>query len=234
MFHTRFWEDSYVADLDPIEKLLFIYTITSPRVSLCGIYEVPIRYIATETGIDKDMIIKIFDRLGKSNKVIYKDGWVCVPKYPKYQSYNLPAVKRGLENEIKSVPPPLLSFFIERGFEFSLIKKSLPIDCQYIGNKGKDRDKEQVKVKDKEERNVPKKEKYGEFQNVLLTPNEYMKLVDQYGKEPAEVLVEELSGYIESTGKRYKSHYATLLNWARRKVNEHVKEFKKNNKVAFI
>ena len=28
--------------------------------------------------------------------------------------------------------------------------------------------------------------------------------------------IERLSGYIASTGKRYKSHYVTMLNWYRR------------------
>ena len=36
----------------------------------------------------------------------------------------------------------------------------------------------------------------------------------------ASDLVEELSSYLASSGKRYKSHYATLLNWQRRKSRE--------------
>lgn len=58
------------------------------------------------------------------------------------------------------------------------------------------------------------KQKYGEFQNVLLTDEEYGKL--QQTIPNADNLIERLSAYIESTGKKYKSHYATLLNWDRR------------------
>ena len=36
----------------------------------------------------------------------------------------------------------------------------------------------------------------------------------------ADTLVEELSQYLASSGKRYKSHYATLLNWSRRRSEE--------------
>lgn len=61
------------------------------------------------------------------------------------------------------------------------------------------------------------KNKHGEFKNVLLAEEEFKKLVDQYGTNAIKKLIEELSGYIQSSGKRYKSHYATLLNWARRK-----------------
>lgn len=56
------------------------------------------------------------------------------------------------------------------------------------------------------------KDKYGEFKNVLLTDEEYHKL------EISNLLtyIEKLSSYIASTGKRYKSHYATILNWSRK------------------
>ena len=56
------------------------------------------------------------------------------------------------------------------------------------------------------------KHTHGEFSNVLLTDDEYQKLTDK-GLLP---YIERLSSYIASTGKRYKSHYATILNWSRK------------------
>ena len=62
------------------------------------------------------------------------------------------------------------------------------------------------------------REKYGEFNNVLLTNEEYHKL------ERANLLpyIEKLSSYIASKGKKYKSHYATILTWARGEKKETV------------
>lgn len=59
----------------------------------------------------------------------------------------------------------------------------------------------------------PRKHKYGEYKNVLLTDDELDKLKADY----ADYLdrIERLSSYIASTGKAYKSHYATIKNWAR-------------------
>ena len=59
----------------------------------------------------------------------------------------------------------------------------------------------------------PHKHKYGEYKNVLLTDNELEKLKAEY----ADYLdrIERLSSYLASTGKTYKSHYATIRNWAR-------------------
>lgn len=55
------------------------------------------------------------------------------------------------------------------------------------------------------------KERYGEFKNVLLTKEEYAKLE----KSNLLTYIDKLSSYIASKGKKYKSHYATILNWSR-------------------
>ena len=64
------------------------------------------------------------------------------------------------------------------------------------------------------------KDIYGEFQNVQLSEEEYKKLVDSLNEKAVTSLIGELDGYIESTGKNYKSHYATLQNWARRRIQD--------------
>lgn len=62
------------------------------------------------------------------------------------------------------------------------------------------------------------KNKYGEYQNVLLTDEEYRKLHEEY--PDADARIEELSGAISQYGYKYKSHYATIRNWARRKAEQ--------------
>ena len=63
-------------------------------------------------------------------------------------------------------------------------------------------------------KNKPVKHKYGEYNNVLLTDDELSKLKTEYSD--FEDRIERLSSYIASTGKAYKSHYATIRNWARK------------------
>lgn len=58
---------------------------------------------------------------------------------------------------------------------------------------------------------------HGELKNVFLSDDEYKKLVERYGRSAISQLIGELSTYMASSGKRYKDHYATLLNWAKRK-----------------
>ena len=59
------------------------------------------------------------------------------------------------------------------------------------------------------------KEKFGEFENVFLSADEFQKLKSKLGAE-TESYIERLSSYIASSGKKYKSHYATILSWTQK------------------
>lgn len=59
------------------------------------------------------------------------------------------------------------------------------------------------------------KEKFGEFENVFLSADEFQKLKSKLGTE-TESYIERLSSYIASSGKKYKSHYATILSWTQK------------------
>lgn len=81
----------------------------------------------------------------------------------------------------------------------------------------------------------PVKHKYGEYQNVLLTDDELQKLQAEYF-DCAE-RIERLSSYIASTGKAYKSHYATIRNWARKdstQAAQPVRQTKNNGGNIFL
>lgn len=74
----------------------------------------------------------------------------------------------------------------------------------------------QVKLsKDKLREVKLSKDKYGDF--VLLTLDEYKKLIDKLGKSRTDELIEELNLGIGSKGYKYKSHYHTILKWAKPK-----------------
>ena len=64
------------------------------------------------------------------------------------------------------------------------------------------------------------KEKYGELKNVKLTIEEFKKLEALMGEQNTQMMIFELDTYIGSKGDKYKSHYATILSWARRKSLE--------------
>lgn len=99
----------------------------------------------------------------------------------------------------------------------------LPNGCQVVAERlpqdrlGKDRLEEDSidnNISPSPKSKKPVKHKYGEYNNVLLTDDELEKLKAEYFDY--EERIERLSSYVESTGKKYKSHYATIRNWARK------------------
>lgn len=72
-----------------------------------------------------------------------------------------------------------------------------------------------------EDSNLATKRTYGEFKKVKLTDSEYQKLVDKIGENNTQVMIDELDTYVASKGKKYSSHYATILSWTRKRVLDH-------------
>ncbi len=72
---------------------------------------------------------------------------------------------------------------------------------------------ERKKEKKKEEKDI-----YSKF--VELTKSEYEKLIEKFGEIETLNFIERLNNYIGSTGKKYKSHYYTILSWSRKNVKE--------------
>lgn len=65
------------------------------------------------------------------------------------------------------------------------------------------------------------KRMFGELQNVLLSDDEEMKLREKLGlPEKFDLAISILSNYKASSGKRYKSDYAAILNWVIGRVEE--------------
>ena len=56
----------------------------------------------------------------------------------------------------------------------------------------------------------PKIAKLGSFGNVSLTPPE----IESLNIQGLTGYIDKLSGYMKSTGKTYKDHYATIMRWA--------------------
>lgn len=104
VINTKFWDDNYTSDLDPIEKLLFLYLLTNTSTNIAGVYEIPLKKIAMETGIDKDMVLKILARFENDKKVFFVDGWIWIKNFIKNQNERSPKVKKGIEVALEAVP----------------------------------------------------------------------------------------------------------------------------------
>ena len=59
---------------------------------------------------------------------------------------------------------------------------------------------------------------FGEYHNVFLTEKDYKRLKADFSG--LDGLIDQLSAYIQSTGKKYTDHAATLRIWAKRQKSE--------------
>ena len=96
---------------------------------------------------------------------------------------------------------------------------------------GKDRlevDKDSIESLPPPKASKPTRHKYGEYKNVLLSDEDMKKLKAEF-PDDWQQRIERLSGYIESTGKSYKNHLATIRNWAKRDNEKEAAEKKQKN-----
>lgn len=103
MITTKMWSDNWFIDLDPIEKLIFVYILTNEKTNILGLYELPLRIMSIETGIEKEMIEKVLNRFKEDKKVMYFDGWIFIKNFPRHQSVN-PSIIKGIKRVLSETP----------------------------------------------------------------------------------------------------------------------------------
>lgn len=124
---TKFWDDTFIAQCDPIEKLLFLYFLTNPLTNISGIYEIMLKRIAFDTGIDKEMVLKILERFEKSDKMKYKDGWIALANFIEHQKLN-PSIEKGIKKEWGKAPEPLKKWVLDRLSQAVTLRFKFPLN----------------------------------------------------------------------------------------------------------
>lgn len=104
--HTKMWRDSWYSELDVEGKLLWVYLITNQAASLTGIYHLPIRYAAFETGLGPERVETLLAQFVLSGKIEYENEIVWIHKMRKYQAQNesSPKIKPRIEKDLAEIP----------------------------------------------------------------------------------------------------------------------------------
>lgn len=126
---TAFWSDPFVENLDPIEKLMFLYLLTNPLTTLSGIYEISVKRIGNETGIDRDMVKKLLDRFEEAGKVYYYENHIILANYQSHQKYN-PMMQKNVVDQMSKLPEEVLSYVEKLGRRNPEMKESVVINDQ--------------------------------------------------------------------------------------------------------
>ncbi|MFA6897214.1 MAG: hypothetical protein WCQ96_02935 [Patescibacteria group bacterium] len=159
MINTKIWLDSYIRKLDKQEDRLFVYFLTNEHANILGIYELPIDVIMSETRNKKTMVENALKKFENDEKIYYRNGYIFIKNFLKYQSTGSPMVKKGVLKRVDELPEN-----IKTEIELILGKK-IKKWIQYTYNiytvgdtrysKGKLKEvKEKLKVSDKEKERI--------------------------------------------------------------------------------
>jgi|TARA_R100001530_G_scaffold21901_2_gene17986 hypothetical protein len=117
---TRFWNDNFIVELDPLGRYLYLYLLTNSHTNISGIYEIPLRTISFETGLKMEKIselFKIFD-----GRIHYIKGWICLKNFLKYQATSSGTVIKGVETNLQKIPNEIIDKLI--GYEYPIHRSS--------------------------------------------------------------------------------------------------------------
>ena len=208
IIYTRFWHDNYISELTPKQKLTFIYLITNEKVNVCGIYELPDKYIKFDLDLKQTELDKIKQKFMNDGKFVFIDGWIKILNYEIYNKFVGEKNKVAKKKEMSLIPIKI------REFRYPIDRVSTNGDTLNNQNHNK------LVINNKKEGEYEggKKKKYDDA--VFLTDIEYQKLIEELGEPLTKEIIKDLSLYIQSKGKKYKSHYATILTWHRKDLKE--------------
>lgn len=238
---TSFWTDGKVDEFTPEDKYFMLYLLTNPFSKQLGIFEISIKQAAFQMGYSVDAFNALIERFEKKYHMILfsrDTNEIAILNFLRYSVMKggkpvEDCIKQDMANvkNKKLIDAVFLHLHGREGLNVTVQK----IVDEYINendihnDNDNDNDRtdnesshdsyddsshESFQEAPKPKKAKPVKHKYGEYTNVLLTDDELDKLKVEY--PDWEDRIERLSSYIASTGKSYKSHYATIRNWARK------------------
>jgi len=213
--HMSFWTDRKVLDeFNATEKYLYIYLLTNPQTNLSGCYEISMRQVAFETGLEQKKIKATLKSLTEKNVVSYCEttGEVLIIHWHRYNWTASEKFRKPLLewiNEVKHRPYKEYLMSLYNGEPIEWEKDMVSIGYDYPMDTTVS-----VSVTDTVSDTVSdkKKHQHGEFGHVLLTDDEYNKLMSEYPSDYEDAIT-YLDEYMEQSGKTYKSCYMALRRW---------------------
>jgi len=227
---TKFWDDNYIVERDPIEKLLYLYILTNTLTNILGIYEISLRRIAFDTGIDKDMVIKILERFEKDNKIKYSNGFIVIKNFVKHQADN-PKINKGIELLLKETPVELIEWIYIDFDRLGITKDSL-----YIGlNKtSKDSNYSNTNTNNNINTNLNSNNIYSIWNNQKIIVHESIKpflsaikiALDKYAEKDIITAIKNYGFIVNSSDYYYDHKYPINKFLTITAKTNHIEEFK--------
>lgn len=155
--HTAFWDDPLIEKLNPDARYFYLFLMTNPLCTECGIYQITIRKMCNYTGYNEDSIkalIKIFEV--DNSRLVYdlKTEEMCLLKKPNYIDNTGKPVVDCLNAEFTTVKNKELIVKQLKHIEKSAVRKVYDTwyGTSYAPSNKLGQEKEKEKEKEKEEK----------------------------------------------------------------------------------
>lgn len=203
VLYTDFWNDNYVSNLNGKEKLVFIYLITNKFVSICGIYQIPDKYIKLDCDLSQSELEAIKEKLTRDGKFFFNNGWVRIMNYTKFNSYKGEKVEKAIESEMALVP----SVMIQYRYSMDRVSATADTPNNHINN---------ILINNNNTNTYYNKgTSYSSIKD--LTNETLQEIADKYKVPLPFVLsrLDDMKNWMDAKGKKYKNYKAALMNWVK-------------------
>jgi len=220
----RIWNDAKFRELSDQGKLAFLFILTHPHMTSLGAMRGSLSGLATELGWSEKAFRDAFGEAFAKGMLEHdeKASFVGVPNFLRYNGPESPNVVKSWVAALDLIPEcALKSVLLQRVKRFTeglsegfgkalpeVFRKAMP----------KQEQEQEPEHEPEQEECRAQKRAFGVF--VRLTNEEHAKLVERFGDHGTADRIEALDHYLGSRGRRYKSHYHTILAWERRNSDQ--------------
>ena len=124
---TCFWDDAWIQELEPDEKLLYMYLLTNSLTNIAGVYKITSRRMSFDTGIDKARLAEILSSFEEARKAAFVEEYIILPNWPKHQKTHSKDTRAGIDRVLASLPSAVLSMLKGIGYQYDAIPDGAPI-----------------------------------------------------------------------------------------------------------
>lgn len=208
--NVRMWSDSWFEGLPPDFKLVWVYLLTNEYTNMLGVYELSLKRIAYDTGLDKETLSKAFEGFAKDSKAFYLfDKWVVLPNFLKNQALNPNMLKSAMQI-YRNLPKELKETVIFDGSQTTRLEvvkpfQSLSKDSETLSNHSETLSKDCQTLSEKE----IEKEKEIEIEKENIRSLNQTSLSDSNESDAEFVEVEEVEDFRPNS--REKNNYTAIV-----------------------
>ena len=212
---TGTWSDPWYEELEPHQKLIFLYLITNEKTNMLGIYEASVKKISFETGVKKDDITKCLDQFEIDGKIKYQNNFIILVNFLKHQNFNT-NMKKGAIKVYDSLPKDLKVSGL-------ILDDSNPIESfeslsNHYGTVSKRESNTNTNIKEKEK---PK-----ENNNIVERENKFRLQSKEFNQYDSKMIDEFCDYWTEQTPSGKKMLYETNRTFD---IKRRLQRWNKNN-----